>query len=269
VGNIWKVGAPSIDIRSPDLYSPDLPVWINWYQETYAPDNPLFIPETDGNTGTYHVFYALGQHDAMGFSPFAIDELGLSPPSVTATEAANLPLARSYAILAQLAPLILKNQGTGKMAGVVVGADELPQKISLGDYVLSVSYARNRRPPAPTPAKPTTGAPAVPAPTPQPAPVALEATQLPDRAGALFISMGPDEFLVAGSGPVNVAFSPNTPGAPIAGIVSIDEGAYVNGRWVPGRRLNGDENGQGTFLRLGGGTSRNGSVQRVKLYRYR
>jgi len=81
--------------------------------------------------------------------------------------------------------------------------------------------------------------------------------------------MGPDEFLVAGSGPVNVAFSPNTPGAPIAGIVSIDEGAYVNGRWVPGRRLNGDENGQGTFLRLGGGTSRNGSVQRVKLYRYR
>jgi hypothetical protein len=56
---------------------------------------------------------------------------------------------------------------------------------------------------------------------------------------------------------------------PIAGILSIDEGTYVDGRWVPGRRLNGDENGQGKFLRLGGGNSRNGSVQRVKLYRYR
>ena len=57
--------------------------------------------------------------------------------------------------------------------------------------------------------------------------------------------MGPDECLAAGSGPVEVTFSPNTPGAPIAGILSIDEGTYVDGRWVPGRRLNGDENGQG------------------------
>ena len=81
--------------------------------------------------------------------------------------------------------------------------------------------------------------------------------------------MGPDEYLAAGSGPVEVTFSPNTPGAPIAGTLSIDEGTYVDGRWVPGRRLNGDENGQGKFLRLGGGNSRNGSIQRVKLYRYR
>jgi hypothetical protein len=57
--------------------------------------------------------------------------------------------------------------------------------------------------------------------------------------------------------------------APIAGILSIDEGTYVDGRWVPGRRLNGGKNGQGKFLRLGGGRSRNGSIQRVKVYRYR
>ena len=250
VQNIWKVGAPAIDIRSPDLYSPNFPVWVEWYRESYAPDDPLFIPETDGTTGAYHVFYALGQHDAMGFTPFAIDELGLVPPSPTATEPADLPLARSYATLVQLAPVILENQGKGKMAGVVVVADEPPQKITLGDYVLEVSYARNRRPPAP-------------ASTPPPAPAS------PAHAGALFIALGPDEYLAAGSGPVSVTFSPNTPGAPTAGILSIDEGTYVDGRWVPGRRLNGDENGQGKFLRLGGGNSRNGSIQRVKLYRYR
>jgi hypothetical protein len=250
VQNIWKVGAPAIDIRSPDLYSPNFPVWVEWYRESYAPDDPLFIPETDGTTGAYHVFYALGQHDAMGFTPFAIDELGLVPPSPTATEPADLPLARSYATLMQLAPVILENQGKGKMAGVVVVADEPPQKITLGDYVLEVSYARNRRPPAP-------------ASTPPPAPAS------PAHAGALFIALGPDEYLAAGSGPVSVTFSPNTPGAPTAGILSIDEGTYVDGRWVPGRRLNGDENGQGQFLRIGGGTSRNGSIQRVKLYRYR
>ena len=132
----------------------------------------------------------------------------------------------------------------------VVVADEPPQKIALGGYVLEVSYARTRRLPASAPAPP-------------PMPVGL------DRAGALFIALGPDEYLAAGSGPVSVAFSPNTPGAPAAGIFSIDEGTYVDGRWVAGRRLNGDENGQGKFLRIGGGNSLKGSIQRVKLYRYR
>jgi hypothetical protein len=249
VQNIWKLGAPAIDIRSPDLYSPNFPEWVEWYRESYAPDDPLFIPETDGVTGAYHVFYALGQHDAMGFTPFAIDEFGLAPPSPAPTEPADLPIARSYATLTQLAPVILANQGQGKMAGVVVVAGAPPQKIALGNYVLEVGYPPNRMPPAPgsTP----------PAPVP------------PAHSGALFIALGPDEYLAAGSGPVEVTFSPSTPGPPIAGILSIDEGTYVDGRWVPGRRLNGDENGQGKFLRIGGGNSRNGSIQRVKLYRYR
>jgi len=134
---------------------------------------------------------------------------------------------------------------------VVVVADEPPQKIALGDYLLEVSYARTRMPPT------------APAAAPPPAPAS------PAHAGALFIALGPDEYLAAGSGPVSVTFSPNTPGAPTAGILSIDEGTYVDGRWLAGRRLNGDENGQGKFLRLGGGNSRNGSIQRVKLYRYR
>ena len=73
---------------------------------------------------------------------------------------------------------------------------------------------------------------------------------------------------MAGSGPLQVRFSPNTPGEPTAGILSIEEGTYADGRWVPGRRLNGDENGGGTDLRLGGDSSRNGLIQRIKLYRY-
>ena len=84
----------------------------------------------------------------------------------------------------------------------------------------------------------------------------------------------PPEQIVTQTAPITqmhgggYIFSEHT-GAPIAGILSIDEGAYVDGRWVPGRRLNGDENGQGKFMRIGGGRSRNGSIQRVKLYRYR
>ena len=154
-----------------------------------------------------------------------MNELGLAPPSPTATEPADLPIARSYATLAQLAPVILENFGRGKTAGVLVVTDEPPQRITVGDYVLEVSYPRNRMPPAP-------------ASTPPPAPVP------PAHSGALFIALGPDEYLATGSGPVNVAFSPNTPEVPMADILSIDEGTYLDGRWVPGRRLNGDENGQ-------------------------
>jgi len=260
VGNIWKAAAPAIDIRGPDLYTPNLPVWVQWYQESFVPENPLFIPETDGNTGTYHAFYVFGQHDGMGFSPFAIDEYAIARPGAKSVEAADLPLARSYGILAQLAPVILENQGKGKMAGVVVGTGEAAQKIPLGNYVLEVSYPGGRRPAA--------AAPGAAAPPPVFATVSLEATEPTERSGALFISMGPDEYLVAGSGPLEVRFSPNTPGDPIVGILSIEEGAYADGRWVPGRRLNGDENGGGKNLRLGGDSSRNGLIQRIKLYRY-
>jgi len=190
-----------------------------------------------------------GSMTAWVFSPFAIDEYSLARPGVKSAPPEDLPLARSYATLAQLAPVILENQGKGKMAGVVVGAGEAPQKIALGNYVLEVRYPGRGRQPA--------GAEAA-APPPVFAMVSLEATELPERAGALFISLGPDEYLVAGSGPVEVRFSPNTPGDPIAGILSIEEGAYTDGRWVPGRRLNGDENGGGKNLRLGGDSSRNG-----------
>jgi hypothetical protein len=68
---------------------------------------------------------------------------------------------------------------------------------------------------------------------------------------------------------VTVTFSPNTTGAPISGVLSIEEGGFVNGRWAPGRRLNGDETSQGKSVRIGGGGIPNGSIQRVKLYRYR
>ena len=43
----------------------------------------------------------------------------------------------------------------------------------------------------------------------------------------------------------------------------------MSGQWVPGRRLNGDEKSQGKFVRIGGNGIPNGSIQKVKLYRYR
>jgi hypothetical protein len=63
------------------------------------------------------------------------------------------------------------------------------------------------------------------------------------------------------------------------GLLSVEEGAFKDGKWIPGRRLNGDEvqlrydlsvaaaeNQPGTGLRFPAGAP---GIQRVKLYRYR
>ena len=94
----------------------------------------------------------------------------------------------------------------------------------------------------------------------------------PPPAAAILIQTGPDEYFAAGMG-VTVRFSPNTPGPPRAGLGTVEEGVFVNGRWVPGRRLNGDDSDEGNFLML----DRSGccwapgtkSIQRFTLYRYR
>jgi beta-galactosidase GanA len=83
--------------------------------------------------------------------------------------------------------------------------------------------------------------------------------------GGLIIALAPDEFLIAGLGIV-VTFAPTSPGAPIAGILSAQEGRYVRGKWTVTRWLNGDQTHQGRHIRL---EPNEFSIQRVKLYRYK
>jgi hypothetical protein len=100
----------------------------------------------------------------------------------------------------------------------------------------------------------------------------------PTLAGAIVISTGPDEYYVAGFG-VSIGFSPNTPGAPLAGLDTVEEGSFVNGRWVPGRQLAGDDTIEGDCLELKWPKkadplgphlrTHTEGIQRVTLYRYR
>ena len=85
------------------------------------------------------------------------------------------------------------------------------------------------------------------------------------RFGGMIVMTGKDEFLVAGSG-VLITFQTSSGDGSIAGILSIDEGEFVNGKWVAGRRLNGDEDHQGRHLHLPGGAY---GIQKLRLYRYK
>lgn len=231
--DVWRAGSPKIDFLAPDVYFSS---FADWARKFHRSGNPLFVPEiAPSQLNSVQAFYAIGQHDAIGFSPFSIENLD---------EATAKSLTDSYSALAQLAPLILEYQGKGLMAGLLPEGPEQrqPQQLRLGDYTIYVTYERP---------------PQVPIAQNQQTPTVL--------SGGLVIALGPDEFIFAGTG-LTVTFEPNSAGEPTAGILSVQEGKYANGQWVPGRWLNGDQTNQGRHLRL---DSSRFNIQRIKLYRYR
>jgi hypothetical protein len=88
--------------------------------------------------------------------------------------------------------------------------------------------------------------------------------QAPPQANAILVASAPDEFfLCAAAGGLRIAFSPNTPGPATVGLGDIEEGRFVDGKWVVVRQLGGDDTGQGEILSL-----RANTVMRVTVYRY-
>jgi len=244
--DVWRAGAPAIDFLAPDIY---FPTFVEWTRRYVRGGNPLFIPEAlRSPEAAVNALYALATHDAMGFSPFAIESI---------TEPTTSLLAASNGIVAQLTPLILEHQGRGTMAGLLPEQPDnpqaQPQQLRLNGYVLNVSFERGTPPSLAEGAAAPAGA----------APAARSASP----AGGLVIATGADEFLFAGIG-VTVTFATAGPGDPgaQAGILSVEEGRFVDGKWESVRWLNGDQTHQGRHLRLEPGRF---SIQRIKLYRYR
>ena len=224
--DVWRAGAPRIDLFAADIYSADFTGYCAKYSQS---GNPLFIAETGGGPEIKaRALYVFGRHDAMAFSPFGIDRMVGGDPDVV-----------GYGLLAQLAPLILEHQGKGEMSAVMLKPSDPLQKIPVGKYTIEVAPTRPRGASTTAPAQPTAS------------------------AAALFIATRPDEYFMVGNG-VTVTFSSNTPGTPLAGLGTVEEGTFVNGRWVPGRLLAGDDTEEGDYLFL-----RNNGIMRVTVYRYR
>ena len=72
-------------------------------------------------------------------------------------------------------------------------------------------------------------------------------------------------YHIAGRG-VIVTFQTASNDGTIAGIGTMDEGRLVNGKWTPGRRMNGDQSHQGRHMNLPGNAF---GIQKVQLYKYR
>ena len=64
VRDIWRAGAPHIDINAPDVYLPNFNQWVALFNEN---GNPLFVPESRGDVGgAANAVYAIGRHASIG-----------------------------------------------------------------------------------------------------------------------------------------------------------------------------------------------------------
>ncbi|MGJ5817760.1 DUF5597 domain-containing protein [Paludibaculum fermentans] len=239
VMDIYHAAGPAIDLLAPDIYVQDFKGTCALYARS---GNPLFIPEARAITG--HLFWSLGQHAGMGFSPFGIEDMK-----------EDSQLAEAYAFLGPMLPVLAKAQAEGKVRGVLFEPDQT-ETVSLAGYQVRFTSSRTR-------IQLDAGqAPVDPAVVRRQQPVSDSPFGPPPpdtRPQGLLISTGPDEFLMVGSG-LMATFAAASPGPKITEIGYIDEGSFENGHWVAGRRLNGDEGRP--VLRSG----RFGAIK-VKLYR--
>jgi hypothetical protein len=205
--DIWKAAAPHIDVLAPDIYYPK---FFDVAAEYTRPDNPLFVPET--NSLPYFAANALltfAYFNGFGFSPFGIDnfvENGAVAPA--AAELEDL-----YRVLRPLLPLIAHYQYTGKLHPVLQG-------IAQGeDWAYAVRLSNK-----------LAGS------------VEFTGKYDPEKARGrgLIIELGPDDFVVAGAR-FKVKFRELEGPPRDAEFLTLEEGTFEGERWVPSRRLNGDE----------------------------
>lgn len=261
--DVWHCAAPGIDILAPDLYDNGFADWVAKYK---LHNNPLFIPEIrlSDNDGV-RAFYIFGEHDALGISPFSIED---------GSDAANAPLVQSYARLKELMPLITRYQGKGTMKGLLF--DQENKERIIIDEDLTITCRHNFTLPWD--------------------PRATNGSVWPEGGGIL-LKLARNEYIVAGSGLV-VEFAKTTEkkaakakalgedgfaqkgdGTDKAksdrmkwqgarcGIGSVDEvQVLADGSLGYVRRLNGDQDHQGRHVRISVGEF---SILHVKLYEYK
>jgi hypothetical protein len=237
--DIWRAAAPHIDLFCPDIYLPDFAQICSMYTRN---NNALFIPESRaGENGVGQLFYAIGRHKAIGYSPFGFES------RIQDTE--NDPIPKAYKMLSGMAPVILDAQNKGTINSVLLKKESHPaEQLDMGGYTLSIELLNG-----------------------------WGTSSVPQQGYAMIIHKTADEFIIAGKD-IQVTFSPKSAGPAIAGIARVDEGTFIDGQWKPRRRLNGDaiminydlanqanKNKTGTGLKF---TGEDRMIQRVKLYRY-
>lgn len=159
--------------------------------------------------------------------------LGFSPFGIDDEMDPKGPLALSYELIAKIAPLILVHQSANDVQGFVLDKNRPAVDFTMQGYTVHVTLD------------------------------GIFGGHAESGFGLIWRD-GPDEFAGAGKG-FKVTFTPRAASDPHVGIGAVDEGDFVDGKWVPGRRLNGDENDQGKAWRF---DPRRLHIEKVTLYHF-
>ena len=270
--DFWHEGAPSIDLLAPDIYDTGFKSWCAQYAMPLRPQdggkvkNRLFIPESRccENSGV-RALYAFGEHQALGFSPFAIDQ---------ASEKETESVTIAYALLRQLAVANSKLytlNSTLKSWGLLFDQEDRERVIDDNGVVMTCRHYFT------LPWDPR----------------ATDGSTWPE-GGAMLIRLGKLDYLLAGSGVVIDFKTPtekqqeqqktlgedgfaeaggNTKpkvnkrfNGKRLGLLSVDEVSISNdGTMQYLRRHNGDQTHQGRHARIGVGEWK---LLHIKLYEY-
>ncbi|MBQ9232161.1 MAG: DUF5597 domain-containing protein [Prevotella sp.] len=257
--DLWHAGAPQLAMLAPDIYDTGFKGWADQYA---LPNNRLFIPESRccENSGV-RALYAFGEHHALGFSPFAIDQA--SPREAKS-------VTKAYDLIRQLSylPSSLIHQPS---YGLLFDQQDKERVIREGDLVLTCRHYFT----LPWDPRATDGS-------------------VWQEGGAIIQRLADDEYLIAGNGVVvnfasayekereeekvlgedgfvaegatkkaenakNAHFNGKRVGIGFVDEVTIDE----NGHIIYVRRHNGDQDHQGRHARISVGEWK---ILHVKLY---
>lgn len=216
---IWRLAAPDIDFYAPDIY---LSAYRDTCDQYCEAGNPLFIPEARQTADSApYFFYALGEHGAMCFSPFGVEDmmkrvdkpdpgmlrlLDISEEAFRTGPLAGAVLAQAYALAEGMGELLTRAILEGRVRGFL-DQGESGVNLMLRGCMLRVDYDK----------KPGSGEP---------------------LAGGMVVELGEDEFVVVGTS-CQLHVAPSGEGGVEA--ERYEEGCFRDGVWQRRRILNGDE----------------------------
>lgn len=217
----WRKVAPSIDLCAPDIYVPNFTEVTDAY---FDQQDALLVPEAARDLTTVsNLIYAIGNYDLLLFSPFGAEDFFKAPektdpqllkalaidPSAFEQSGTGPAIATAYRLLKGLIPLLAGNQESKRLHAFIATApaDE-GARIRLGNCNVVVHYSP------------------------------LSTEQSP--AAGFVLELAANEFLVFGIN-IQIQLEPSTQTAEPVGILKLEEGEMVDGKWQGKRILNGDE----------------------------
>lgn len=254
--DIWKIGAPDLDLICPDIYNPEASVYARICSRYARHDNALFIPESPptGESNALNALRAVADYGAIGICGFGAESTLDNADELT--EAAY-PMMVTMRILKNLSPLLVRYRGTGRVHAFLQEEFATQQYLKLEQYHVVAHFFRGNAP------QPGLGS-RINLRNPE------NRRHLEARGRGLLVQTGEHEFFLAGAGLALDFIRRPDPADPNpyphlssrqAGqlnFLSVEEGHFEGETWVIDALRNGDESNFSLY-------AHEGQVVRIRL----